>query len=61
MEASDLPADYQYLRTRLRIEQSRHLNWGEQIGLLEDSLEQPSRLLHLHRNLILEILLEVNG
>lgn len=45
----------------MQIEQSRHLNWGEKIGLLEESLNQPSQLLRLHRNLILDILLEVSG
>lgn len=60
-EATDLPADFQYLRTRLRIEKSRHLNWGEHFGLLEESLEQPSRPLRLQRNLVLDILLEVDG
>lgn len=56
-----MPESYQHLRTRLRIEQSRHLNWGEQIGLLEESLESPSQVLRLHRNVILDVLLEVNG
>ena len=54
-----MPAAYQHLRVRLRIEQTRLLNWGEKIGLIEEKLDDPSRVLQLNRNLIIDILLEV--
>ena len=54
-----MPNAYQHLRVRLRIEQTRLLNWGEKVGLVEELLEEPSRLLQQHRNLIIDILLEI--
>lgn len=54
-----MPAAYQHLRVRLRIEQTRLLNWGEKVGLIEEKLNDPSRVLQLNRNLIIDILLEV--
>ena len=54
-----VPASYHHFLVRLRLEQTRLLNWGEKVGLMEDLLDQPSRILRLHRNLILEILLEM--
>ncbi|KAF2233284.1 hypothetical protein EV356DRAFT_533926 [Viridothelium virens] len=59
IEAKDMPATYEHLRTRLRIEQTRCLNWGEKVGLLEELLDEPSQFLQLNHNLILNILLEV--
>ena len=59
-DALDMPKKYQYLRTRLVLEQSRLLNWGEQIGLLEEVLQKPSQALRLSRNLVLDILLEMH-
>ena len=56
-----MPKDFEHLRTRLRIEQSRLLNWGEKIGLVEELLEHPSRLLELNQNLILDILIQVQA
>ena len=59
IEAKDMPAAYEHLRTRLLIEQTRCLNWGEKVGLLEELLDEPSEFLQLNHNLILNILLEV--
>ena len=54
-----MPAEYQHLRVRLRIEQTRLLNWGHKVGLVEELLDEPSRTLQQNRNLILDILLEI--
>jgi hypothetical protein len=56
-----MPAAYQHLRLRLRIEQTRLLNWGQNVGLLEEMLEKPSRSLQTNRNIILDILLEIQS
>ncbi|MCJ1451245.1 hypothetical protein MMC28_001581 [Mycoblastus sanguinarius] len=56
-----MPAAYQHLRVRLRIEQTRLLNWGQKVGLLEELLDQPSRTLQQNRNLIIDILLEIQA
>ena len=54
-----MPDAYQYLRVRLRVEQTRLLNWGEKVGIVEDCFEEPSRSLHFDRNLVLDVLLEI--
>jgi len=54
-----MPLEYEFLRTRLRIEQSRFEILGDKIGLAEDLLEGPSRTLKLNRNLILDVLFEI--
>lgn len=54
-----MPSKYQHLRTRLRLEQTRLLSWGEKVGLVEELLEQPSRTLSMNRNLIIDVLLEI--
>lgn len=56
-----MPGAYQHLRLRLRIEQTRLLNWGQNVGLLEGILEKPSRSLEMNRNIILDILLEIQS
>jgi hypothetical protein len=56
-----MPGAYQHLRLRLRIEQTRLLNWGQNVGLLEGILEKPSRSLETNRNIILDILLEIQS
>ena len=56
-----MPASYQHLRVRLRIEQTRLLNWAEKIGLVEEKLKEPSQILHLNRNLIIDICLEIQA
>lgn len=56
-----MPLKYQHLRTKLRIEQSRMLLWGEKIGLVEERLDRPSRMLSMNRNLILDILVEIQA
>ena len=56
-----MPAAYRFLRVRLRIEQSRLLRWGEKVGLAEEFLDNPSRVLQLNRNLIFDILLEIQA
>ena len=60
-EAEGMPAAYQHLRVRLRIEQTRLLSWGQQIGIVEELLDQPSRALQLNRNLIIDVLLEIQA
>ena len=47
--------------TRLRIEQTRLLRWGEQIGLLEDSLEDASATMGFSHNVINDVLLEIQA
>src|SRR5271170_905829 len=59
LDAAGMPENFEHLRVRMRIEQVRLLNWGEKVGLLEDMLEQPSVALQLHRNLIIDILFEI--
>ena len=54
-----MPAAYQHLRVRLRLEQTRFLNWGEKIGLVEEMLHQPSRILMQNRNVIIDLMLEI--
>lgn len=60
-DAEDMPAAYRYLRVRLRIEQTRLLRWGEKVGLAEEILDEPSLVLQLNRNLIFDILLEIQN
>lgn len=45
----------------MRIEQTRFLEWGDKVGLIEDALARPSRVLHLNRNLVVDLLLEVHA
>ena len=59
IEAKDMPVAYEHLRTCLGIEQTRCLNWGEKVGLVEELLDQPSTFLRLNYNLVSDILLEV--
>ncbi|OQO04947.1 hypothetical protein B0A48_07965 [Cryoendolithus antarcticus] len=61
IDCRDLPVTYEHLRTRLRIEQTRCLQWGESVGLLEDMLDEPSKLIQLHHNLIFDILQQVQS
>jgi hypothetical protein len=60
-EAEDMPAAYGFLKVRLRLEQSRLLRWGEKVGLAEEFLDNPSRILQLNRSLIFDILLEIQA
>ena len=60
-DAQDMPAAYQHLRVRLRLEQTRFLNWGEKIGLVEEMLDEPSRILMQNRNVIIDLMLEVQA
>ena len=60
-DAEGMPAAYQHLRVRLRIEETRLLNWGQKIGLVEELLDSPSRALKQNRNLIIDILLEIQA
>ena len=59
LDVSGMPIEYEHLRTRLRIEQSRCLHWGQEVGLVEDMLDEPSKLLQLNHNLVLDILQEI--
>ena len=61
VETVDMPKNFEHLRTRLKIEQARLLNWGENIGLVEELLEHPSQTLELNQNLILDILVQVQA
>lgn len=56
---SEMPSQYEHLCIRMRLEQTRLLNWGEKVGLLEETLEQPSLTVQLHRNVIVDILSEI--
>lgn len=56
IEMTTMPKELEYLRTRLRIEQSRCLLWGEKVGLVEELLEAPEKLLQLNHNLVLDVL-----
>ncbi len=56
-----MPQEYQHLRVRLRIEQTRLLRWSQKVDLVEERLEWPSRILLLNRNLIVDVLLCVQA
>lgn len=56
-----MPAAYQHHRLRMRIEQTRFLKWGDKVGLIEEALDRSSRVLHLNRNLLVDLLLEVQA
>lgn len=56
-----MPGTYQHLRVRLRVEQTRLLHWGEKVGLVEDLFEEPSNSLQLDRNLVFDVLLEIQA
>ena len=56
-----MPARYQHLRVRLQIEESRLLNWGEKVGLEQERLDNPSRILLQNGNLIIEVMLEMQA
>ena len=56
-----MPAQYHHLRIRLRIEQERLLNWGEKVGLEQERIKNPSRLLQQNGNLIIDIMLEMQA
>lgn len=56
-----MPEAYQHLRVRLRAEQVRLLAWGKEIGILQVILDQPSQDLGLNRNLVIDILLEIQA
>lgn len=59
VQTKDIPKRFEHLRTRLNIEEARLLNWGENVGLVEELLDRPSQALQLNRNLILDILVQV--
>jgi hypothetical protein len=59
LQTKDVPKRFEHLRTRLNIEETRLLNWGENVGLVEELLDHPSQALQLNRNLILDILVQV--
>ncbi len=54
-----MPADCQYLRVRLEIEQHRLLNWSQIAGLLDGDGEKLNSSLKLNRPLLLGILTEI--
>ena len=45
----------------ISIEQSQLLNWRQKIGLVAEELDKPSRVLQQNRNLIIDVLLEVQA
>lgn len=59
LDMRDMPAQYEHLRTRLRVEPVRCLNWGAKVGLVEDLLEEPSKLLELNGSLLQDVLLQI--
>ena len=59
LEIKDMPATYEHFRTRLRLEQSRCLRWGEKVGLVEELLNEPSKVLQMNHNLVLDILHQI--
>lgn len=61
LQTKDMPRRFEHLRTRLNIEETRLLNWGENIGLVEELLERPSQALQLNQSLILDILIQVQS
>lgn len=61
LQSKGMPETFEHLRTRLKIEETRLLNWGENVGLVEELLEHPSHALQLNRNLILDILVQVQN
>ena len=61
LDVTGVPHSYQHLRTRLHIEQVRLLAWGGNVGLVEELLDHPSQVLQFNRNLILDILLEIQA
>lgn len=56
-----MPAEYHHLHIRLLIEQERLLHWGEKVGLEQERLKTPSRLLQQNGNLIIDIMLEMQA
>lgn len=64
-DVNGMPTAYQHLRVRLRIEQGRLLNWGEKVGLVEGLLERPDHMpgqeLRLNRNVVIDLLLEIQA
>ena len=60
-EARDMPAQYHHLRIRLNIEQQRLLHWGEKVGLEQERIKNPSRLLQQNGNLIIDVMLEMQA
>lgn len=60
-DAADVPSQYQHLLTRLRIEQTRLLHWGDQIGLLKTPPEATGPTLGFSPNLINDVLLEIQA
>ena len=56
-----MPAQYHHLRIRLNIEQQRLLHWGEKVGLEQERIKNPSRLLQQNGNLIIDIMLEMQA
>jgi hypothetical protein len=61
LQTKDMPKKFEHLRTRLKIEKTRLLNWGENVGLVEELLDHPSQALQFNRNLILDILVQVQS
>lgn len=56
-----MPRAYQHLRVRLRIEQTRLLNWGQKIGLVEELLSEPNRTLEQNRVLVMDLLFAIQA
>ncbi|KAL3476226.1 prion-inhibition and propagation, helo domain-containing protein [Aspergillus californicus] len=58
-EMQDMDKTFRHLQLRLHLEQSRLLHWGKRAGVMEELLQEPSRRLHLNRNLIQDVLQEI--
>ncbi|KAI9799617.1 MAG: hypothetical protein M1833_003932 [Piccolia ochrophora] len=60
-DAKAMPKNYRYLRTRLKMEESRLLDWSKVAGLLEKGGPQLSGGLIMNRALLLDILTEIQA
>lgn len=60
-DMAGMPSTYHHLRVRLFMEQSRLLRWGDKLGLIEDRFVVPSQILRLDRNLIIDVLFEIQS
>lgn len=61
LEVKDMPHEYDHLQVRLRLEQSRFIIWAQELGLVSEILEEPSRILRLNRNLVLDVLVDIQS
>jgi hypothetical protein len=58
-EMKDMDMSLHHLKLRLHLEQTRLLRWGKSAGVIGELMDAPSRALKLNRNLILDVLQEI--